>query len=73
MERITPKDVDQMMRQYLGRRYDLGLWNALTARVFEPQNPFEGSSRRKPQRWFALFVVSSAAAVAAIVYSNFLN
>jgi hypothetical protein len=73
MERIAPRDVDQMLRQYLGRRSDLGLWNALTAQVFEPQNPFEGSSRKKLQRWFVLFVVSSTAAVAAIVYFNFLN
>lgn len=73
MERITPEDVDQMMRQYHDRRSDMGLGNALRAQIFEPQNPFESSSRRKPQRWFVLFVVSSTAAVAAIVYFNFLN
>lgn len=73
MERITPKDMDQMMRQYLGRRSDLGLWNALTSQIFEPQNPFDTRSRIKPQRWFVLLVVSSTAAMAAFVYFNFLN
>jgi hypothetical protein len=73
VEETTPKEVDRLLRQYLRHRSDLGLWNALTGRIFEPLNPFQTRFRRKPQRWFALFVVSSAAAVAALVYFNFVN
>jgi hypothetical protein len=73
MERIEPIQVHRMLRQNLGRRSDLGLWNALVARIFEPQNPFEAHSRRRPQRWFVLFVVSSVSALSAFVYFNFWN
>jgi hypothetical protein len=74
MEGITPKEVDRMLQQHLRQRSDLGLWNASVAKIFEPHNPFEsGSSRRKPQRWFVLFVVSSVAAAAALAYFNFWN
>ena len=68
-----PKEVDRMLRQHLRRHSDLGVWNALRAMVFEPSNPFAAESRRKPQRWFVLIVMSSVAAVAAFVYFNFLN
>jgi hypothetical protein len=73
MERITPKEVDRVLREHLRHRSDLGLWKLLAARIFEAQNPFETRPQRKPQRWFVLFAASSAAAVAAFVYFNFLN
>jgi len=73
MERIEPIQVRRMLRQNLGRRSDLGLWNALAARIFEPQNPFETQSRRRPQRLFVILVVSSVAALSAFVYFNFWN
>ena len=73
MGRITPGEVDRLLRQYLRRRSDMGLWNALTAMICEPHNPFSTEPRRKPQRWFVLFVVSLAGAVAAFGYFNFLN
>jgi hypothetical protein len=73
MEWITPKEADRMLREHLRHRPDLGLWSALVARIFEPQNPFDTRSRRKPQRWFVLFVLSSMAAVAALGYFNVLN
>jgi hypothetical protein len=73
MEQITPGEVDRMLRQHLRRRSDLGLWNALRATIFEPQNPFSTEPRRKPHRWFVLFVVSLVAALAAFAYFNFLN
>jgi hypothetical protein len=73
MERITPSEVDRRLRQYLRQRSDLGLGNALAAQIFEPQNPFETQLRRKPQRWFLVFVFSSTAAVLAFVYFNFVN
>jgi len=73
MERITQGDVDRLLRQQFRRRYDLGLWNALRAMIFEPHNPFSTEPRRKPHRWFVLFVLSLVAAVAALGYFNFLN
>jgi hypothetical protein len=73
MERITPGEVDRILREHLRPRSDLGLWNGLAARIFEPQNPFETRSRRKPQRWFALLVISAFSAVAAFVYFNLWN
>jgi len=73
MERITPKDVDRMLRRCLSRRSDLGVWNALAAKILEPKNPFVDGGRRTPQRWFVLLLVSSFAAVVAFVYFNLWN
>jgi hypothetical protein len=73
MGRITPKEVNRMLRQSLRRRSDLGLWNALAAKILEPRNPFRRGERRTPQRWFVLLVVSLFAAVTAFVYFNFWN
>jgi len=73
MDRITPKDVNRMLRQCLRRRSELGLWNALAAKILEPQNPFGRGERRTPQRWFVLLLVSLFAAVIAFVYFNFWN
>ena len=73
MERITPGEVDRLLRQHLRLRSDLGLWNTLTAMIFEPRNPFSTEPRRKLHRWFVLFVLSLVAAVAAFGYFNFLN
>jgi hypothetical protein len=73
MDKVTPAEVDRMLRKYLCVRPDLGLWNALAAQIFEAQSPFETQSRRKLQRWFVLFVVSSTAAIAAFAYFNFVN
>jgi hypothetical protein len=73
MNRITPKEVNRMLRQSLRRRSDLGLWNALAAKILEPQNPFGRGERRTPQRWFVLLLVSLFAAVIAFVYFNFWN
>ena len=73
MDRITPKDVDRMLRQCLRRRSDLGLWNAVAAKILEPQNPFGHGERRRPQRWFVLSLVSAFAAAIAFAYFNFWN
>lgn len=73
MERITPGEVDRMLQQHLRHRSDMGLWNALRAMIFEPQNPFSTEPQRKPHRWFVLFVVSLVAALSAFTYFNFLN
>jgi hypothetical protein len=73
MEPITPGEVDRLLRQHLRLRSDLGLWNALTAMIFESHNPFSTEPRRKPHRWFVLFVLSLVAALAALGYFNFLN
>ena len=73
MERITPRDVDRMLRRCLSRRSDLGVWNALSAKILEPKNPFGDRGRRRPQRWFVLLLVSSFAAVVAFVYFNLWN
>ena len=73
MERITPGEVDRLLRQHLRLRSDLGLWNALTAIIFEPHNPFSTEPRRKPHRWFVLLVVNLVAVLAAFAYFNFLN
>ena len=60
-----------MLRQSLRRRSDLGLWNALAAKILEPQNAFGRGERSAPQRWFVLLLVSWFAAVIAFVYFNF--
>jgi hypothetical protein len=73
MDRITPKEVNRMLRQCLRRRSDLGVWNAVAAKILEPKNPFGDGGRRTPQRWFVLLVVSSFAAVVAFVYFNLWN
>lgn len=73
MDRMTPKDVHRMLRQYLNRRSDLGFWNTVAAKILEPQNPFGHGERRRPQRWFVLLLVSSFAAAIAFVYFNFSN
>ena len=73
MDRITPQDVDRMLRQCLRRRSDLGFWNAVAAKILEPQNPFGHGDRRRPQPWFVLSLVSLFAAVISFVYFNFWN
>jgi hypothetical protein len=73
MERITPGEVDRLLRQHLRRRSDMGLWNALRAIIFKPHNPFSSEPQRKPHRWFVLFVLSLIAAVAAFGYFTFWN
>jgi hypothetical protein len=73
MDRITPKEVNRTLRQCLRRRSDLGVWNALAAKILEPQNPFGRGERRTPHRWFVLLLVSLFAAVIAFVYFNFWN
>jgi hypothetical protein len=73
MERITPGEVDRLLRQHLRRRSDVGLWKALTAMIFEPHNPFSTEPRRKLHLWFVLFVVSLVAALTAFAYFNFSN
>ena len=70
MDRITPEDVDRMLRQWLRRRSDLGLWNTVAAKILEPQNPFGHGERRTLERWFVLLLVSLSAAVIAFVYFN---
>lgn len=62
-----------MLRQCLRRRSDLGLWNAVAAKILEPQNPFGDRARTRPQRWFVLLLVSLSVAVIAFVYFNFWN
>ena len=62
-----------MLRQCLRRRSDLGVWNAVAAKILEPKNPFGDGGRRRPQRWFVLLLVSSFAAVVAFVYFNLWN
>jgi len=62
-----------LLRQHLRLRSDLGLWNALTAMIFESHNPFSTEPRRKPQRWFVVLVVNLVAVLAAFAYFNFLN
>lgn len=73
MERITPKEVETRLRKYLGRRSDLGFWNAIRAIVLQPRRPFESQSARKPQQWFVLFLIFSATLLGAVVYFNFWN
>lgn len=62
-----------MLRACLRRRSDLGVWNAVAAKILEPRNPFGDGGRRRPQRWFVLLLVSSFAAVVAFVFFNLWN
>jgi len=62
-----------MLRRCLSRRSDLGVWNALAAKILEPKNPFVDGGRRTPQRWFVLLVVSLFASIIGFVYFNFWN
>ena len=73
MDRISPKEVHRMLRQCLRHRSDLGLWNAVAAKILEPQNPFGRGERRTPERWFVLLLMSLSAAIIAFVYFNFWN
>ena len=73
MGQTTRKEVHEILRQNLRRRSDLGFSKAITAIIFEPQNPFEPSLRRKPQRWFMFVLASSLAAISVFVYFNFCN
>jgi hypothetical protein len=73
MERITPKEVETRLRKYLGRRSDLGLWNAIRGIVLQPRRPFQSESVRKPQQWLVLFLIFSATLLGAVVYFNFWN
>ena len=73
MERITPGEVDRLLRQHLRLRSDMGPWNALRAMIFEPHNPFSSETRRKTHRWFVLLVVNLVAVLAAFAYFNLLN
>jgi hypothetical protein len=73
MTEVTPKDVQTMLRSYLHNRSDLGIRKAIAAHIFEPRNPFEPQTVRKPQRWFALFVFASLMAIGAFVYFSFRN
>ena len=62
-----------MLQQCLRRRSDLGLWNAVAAKILDPQNPFGHGEGRTPERWFVLLLVSLFTAVIAFVYFNFWN
>jgi hypothetical protein len=70
MEAISPKEVDRMLRRYLRSRSDLGFLKAVEAKILEAQNPFVSPPRRKPQRWFVLFLIVWSAAIVAFVYFN---
>ena len=72
-EQLTVKQVHTMLQHYLHSRSDLGLWNAVAARVMAPKSPFEPESARKPQLWFVLSSVVSFAAIIAFVYFNLWN
>jgi hypothetical protein len=70
---VTPTDVHAMLRDYLRKRSDLGVRNAVAGCLLKPRNPFEPQSIRKPRRWFVLFLIASVTAISAFAYFNFWN
>jgi hypothetical protein len=72
-QQLTVKEVRAMLDQHLRVRPDLGVWNAVTAQIMEPRNPFNQKSVRKPHRWFVIVLSGLFAAIVAFTYFNLWN
>ncbi len=70
-EHVSARDIHPVLEHYLHDRPDLGISQAITARILESRNPFEPQSIRRPQRWFVLFLFVSLALTGAFTYFNF--
>jgi hypothetical protein len=68
---VSAKETHAVLEQHLHGRSDLGVWKAISARILEPRNPFEPEPHRRPQRWFAVFLLVAFASTGAVIYFNF--
>ncbi len=73
MQATSQKDVRRELRGYLRSRADLGICNAVRAKILMPQNPFEALSFRKPQQWFVFLLIIASALAGVIIFFNFSN
>jgi len=69
-EPLNAKKVHELLRQYLGRRPDMGIGKGLLDCAFEPSSPFDSKTRRLPKRWFVLSAFLAVSAFACFVYFN---
>ena len=67
---LTVRQVYDMLRQYAGKRPDVGVGKALLNGVLEPASPFDSKGVRSPQRWFVLLSLLAAFMFACFVYFN---
>jgi len=73
MQARKQKHVRQELLRYLRSRADLGICNALRAKILVPQNPFEPLSFRRPQQWFVFLLIIASALAGVFIFFNFSN
>lgn len=73
MEKVTAREVDKLLQNYLRSRPDLGFWKAVRAAVLKTPNPFEAASAPRSRPWFVLFLIFTMALIAVFAYFNFLT
>lgn len=69
-EQIKARQVQELLREYLRRRSDLGIGRGLFDFVLESPNPFDSKRKRLPKRWFVLSVLLGASGFGCFVYFN---
>ena len=69
-DRLTVKQVYDVLRQYARKRPDIGIGKALLDGVLEPASPFESKGARSLKRWFVLWSLMAILTFACFAYFN---
>jgi hypothetical protein len=67
----SPAQVYPALRDYLGRRRDLGLDRLLLDLALDPASPFDPQGRRRLKKGFVLVMLLGTGIAATFVYFNF--
>jgi len=67
----SPARVHPALRDYLGRRRDLGLDRLLLDLALDPASPFDPQGRRRLKKGFVLVVVVAVGLAGTFIYFNF--
>jgi len=68
---IAPRGVPAWIKESLAQRCDIGFWNAMSSMIFEPQNPFDSTARRKPRTGVMLGTILLTVSLGCFCYFNF--
>ena len=67
----SPAQIQPALRDYLGRRRDLGLDRLLLDLALDPASPFDPQGRRTLKKGFVLVVVVAVGLAGTFIYFNF--
>ena len=67
----SPAQIQPALRDYLGRRRDLGLDRLLLDLALDPASPFDPRGRRRLRKGFVLIMLVATGIAATFVYFNF--